>query len=98
MHSLPEVPRSHHASGWDDSCLFHTLELVGMFASYRVLLSKLGNARISHSYSGILAMLAAVCGIYVNWRKVCKKKAGTKHFKTAIERRRSEPNLADKIA
>jgi len=75
--------------GPDDPRLFHTLELVGMFASYRILLSKLGYASISHARSGILAMLAAACGIWSNWRKVRRKNCGTKKFVTTVARRQS---------
>mmetsp|Transcript_14119 Transcript_14119/g.29552 ORF Transcript_14119/g.29552 Transcript_14119/m.29552 type:complete len:387 (+) Transcript_14119:68-1228(+) len=74
--------------GPDDPRLFHTLELVGMAASFRVLLSKLGYVKLSHSRSGLLAMIAAVCGIWVNWRKVRRKKCGTKWFVNDVERRR----------
>eukprot|EP00933_Yihiella_yeosuensis_P075013 TRINITY_DN84141_c0_g1_i1.p1 TRINITY_DN84141_c0_g1~~TRINITY_DN84141_c0_g1_i1.p1 ORF type:complete len:196 (-),score=23.55 TRINITY_DN84141_c0_g1_i1:101-688(-) len=66
--------------GPDDPRLFHTLEIVGMVASFRILLSKLGWTKSTHSRLGLLAMLAAVCGIWSNWRKVRRKKCGTKTF------------------
>mmetsp|Transcript_71753 Transcript_71753/g.214248 ORF Transcript_71753/g.214248 Transcript_71753/m.214248 type:complete len:357 (+) Transcript_71753:46-1116(+) len=75
--------------GPDDARLFHTLELVGMFASYRILLSKLGYVHISHTSSGLLAMVAAICGIWTNWRKVRRKNCGTKRFVPAVTRRQS---------
>eukprot|EP00415_Alexandrium_ostenfeldii_P000576 UN0576 len=78
--------------GPDDGRLFHTLELVGMFASYRILLSKLGYLHISHRNSGLLAMVAAICGIWSNWRKVRRKNCGTKKFVPAVARRRSSLN------
>merc|ERR1712045_383763 len=55
--------------GPDDPRLFHTIELIGMAANFRVLQSKLGFAKASHELLGILAMLASACGIWVNWRK-----------------------------
>jgi|Transcript_1186 hypothetical protein len=76
--------------GPDDPRLFHTLELLGMAASYRILLSKLGFTKLSHSTSGILAMVAAVCGIWSNWRKVRRKNCGTKNFVTVVEKRVSD--------
>mmetsp|Transcript_128876 Transcript_128876/g.358827 ORF Transcript_128876/g.358827 Transcript_128876/m.358827 type:complete len:360 (-) Transcript_128876:175-1254(-) len=75
--------------GLDDARLFHTLELVSMFASYRILLSKLGFLHISHRSSGLLAMLAAACGIWSNWRKVRRKNCGTKKFVTTVARRQT---------
>ncbi|CAE7715840.1 unnamed protein product [Symbiodinium pilosum] len=62
----------------DDPRLFHTVEIVGMVASYRVLLSKLKISTASHARLGLLAMLAAACGIWSNWRKVRRKNCGTK--------------------
>jgi len=76
--------------GPDDPRLFHTLELIGMAANFRILWSKLGYTRMSHEMLGILAMLASACGIWSNWRKVRRKKCGTKQFLTAVERRRAE--------
>ena len=43
----------------EDARLFHTLEIIGMLASYRVLLSKLkilkaSHARLNDSFSGEL--------------------------------------------
>lgn len=75
--------------GPDDPRLFHTLELVGMAASFRILFSKLGYSQISHSRSGLLSMLAAACGIWSNWRKVRRKNFGTKTFITTVERRKT---------
>lgn len=75
--------------GPDDARLFHIIELSGMFASVRVLRSKLGHFKISHTQNGLLSMLAALCGIWSNWRKVRRKKCGSKAFLTTVERRRS---------
>jgi hypothetical protein len=80
--------------GVDDPRIFHALELVGMAASYRVLLSKLKYVKLkSHATSGILAMVAALCGIWSNWRKVRRKKCGTKEFVTVAEKRMSQEKL-----
>merc|ERR1711953_1223844 len=69
----------------DDPRLFHTLELLGMFASFRILLSKLKVMKIhDHSTLGLLAMVAAMCGIFSNWRKVVRKKCGAKPFKPTL--------------
>lgn len=77
--------------GPDDPRVFHTLELIGMFASYRILLSKLHMRPMKfHSVLGILAMVAAICGLWPNWRKVVKKKFGSKKFITIKERRQSD--------
>lgn len=74
--------------GPDDPRLFHSLELVGMFSSYRILLGKLGFVKLkSHATSGMLAMVAALCGIWSNWRKVRRKNCGTKPFVTVVEQR-----------
>lgn len=73
--------------GPDDPRLFHTLELIGMAANFRILWSKLGYALMSHEKLGLLAMLASACGIWSNWRKVRRKNCGTKEFLTAVERR-----------
>jgi len=73
--------------GPDDPRLFHTFELVGMAASYRILLSKLRDWKMSHATSGLLAMVAALCGLWSNWRKVVRKKCGTKPFVTVVEQR-----------
>lgn len=74
--------------GPDDPRLFHTIELVGMFASYRSLLAKLNFVKMkSHRLSGILQMLASICGLWGNWRKVVRKKCGTKPFVTVVEQR-----------
>jgi hypothetical protein len=70
--------------GPDDARLFHILELVGMFASYRVLLSKLKLSKASHARLGLLAMLAAACGVWTNWRKVRRKNCGTKTFAPSL--------------
>lgn len=70
--------------GPDDARLFHTLEIIGMLASYRVLLSKLNIMKASHARLGLLAMLAAACGIWSNWRKVRRKNCGTKSFVASI--------------
>eukprot|EP00438_Fugacium_kawagutii_P033741 Skav209657 [mRNA] locus=scaffold2126:100318:102479:+ [translate_table: standard] len=67
----------------EDARLFHTLEIIGMLASYRVLLSKLHIMKASHARLGLLAMLAAACGIWSNWRKVRRKNCGTKTFVVA---------------
>lgn len=74
--------------GPDDARLFHTLELVGMFANYRILLSKLGYSGASHAKMGLLMMLASACGIWSSWRKVRRKNCGAKTFVTNAERRR----------
>lgn len=74
--------------GPDDPRLFHTLELIGMAASYRVLVSKLNYIKLkSHATSGVLAIVAALCGIWSNWRKVRRKKFGTKAFVTVVDQR-----------
>lgn len=74
--------------GPDDPRLFHTLELVGMAASFRILLSKLKYAKTkSHAHLGLLAIVAALCGIYSNWRKVVRKQCGSKPFVPSVERR-----------
>merc|ERR1712187_747362 len=88
--ALPECSAAGgHFQGLDDPRLFHTLELLGMTASFRVLLSKLKFAKIkSHSRLGLLAMVAAACGIWSNWRKVVRKKCGSKPFIPAVQRRR----------
>mmetsp|Transcript_93606 Transcript_93606/g.274162 ORF Transcript_93606/g.274162 Transcript_93606/m.274162 type:complete len:360 (+) Transcript_93606:62-1141(+) len=88
MAVLSSMVRGSRFQGPDDPRLFHTLELVGMFASYRILLSKLGYVRISHTNSGLLAMVAAICGIWSNWRKVRRKNCGTKKFVPAVVARR----------
>lgn len=75
--------------GPDDPRLFHTLELISMFANYRILRSKLGLLRLTHAELGLLAMLASACGIWSSWRKVRRKKCGTKDFETARLQRRS---------
>lgn len=74
--------------GLDDARLFHTLELIGMAANFRILWSKLGYTRLSHEKLGLLAMLAAAEGIWINWRKVTRKKCGSKDFATDVERRK----------
>jgi len=71
----------------DDPRLFHSLEIIGMLASYRILLSKLGFAKASHARQGLLAMLAAACGIWSNWRKVRRKNCGAKTFAASPPRR-----------
>ena len=38
----------------EDARLFHMLEILGMFASYRVLLSKLKIAKASHARPGVV--------------------------------------------
>lgn len=76
--------------GPDDARLFHTLEIIGMLASYRVLLSKLNILKASHARLGLLAMLAAACGIWSNWRKVRRKKCGTKTFVVASKNQKVE--------
>jgi len=75
--------------GPDDPRLFHSIELLGMAANFRILRSKLGYSRMSHAHLGLLAMLASACGIWSNWRKVVRKKCGTKNFVTTVDRRRS---------
>mmetsp|Transcript_105216 Transcript_105216/g.202072 ORF Transcript_105216/g.202072 Transcript_105216/m.202072 type:complete len:397 (+) Transcript_105216:3-1193(+) len=75
--------------GWDDPRLFHTLELVSIACNFRILLSKLKFVKLkSHATLGLLAMVAALCGIWVNWRKVRKKKFGTKEFESIVAQRR----------
>lgn len=85
--------RSGALQGPDDPRLFHTIELVGMAANFRILWSKLGYRRASHEALGLLAMLASACGIWVNWRKVRRKNCGTKTFPSQAHRIRSEPSL-----
>jgi len=75
--------------GPDDPRLFHTLEIVGMAASFRVLLSKLNVWKEGHARLGLLAIVAAACGIWTNWRKVQRKNCGAKTFVTTTQRRRS---------
>jgi len=82
-------PPAHGFQGLDDPRLFHTIELLGMFANYSILWSKLGFSRLSHTRLGLLAMLASVCGIWSNWRKVVRKRCGTKTFATTLARRPS---------
>lgn len=72
--------------GPDDPRLFHCLELLGMAANFRILAAKLGYAKLSQKSSGLLAMLAACTGTWSNWRKVCRKKCGTKPFLTELRR------------
>jgi len=82
--------RSGEFQGPDDPRLFHTIELAGMAANFRILWSKLGFRRETPQALGLLAMLASACGIWVNWRKVRRKNCGTKEFpKHAISRRQS---------
>jgi len=80
--------RIRSLQGPDDPRLFHSLEIIGMLASYRVLLSKLKIAKASHARLGLLAMLAAACGIWSNWRKVRRKNCGTKSFGIASPQKR----------
>eukprot|EP00928_Gymnodinium_smaydae_P042540 TRINITY_DN28621_c0_g1_i1.p1 TRINITY_DN28621_c0_g1~~TRINITY_DN28621_c0_g1_i1.p1 ORF type:complete len:400 (-),score=58.70 TRINITY_DN28621_c0_g1_i1:165-1364(-) len=84
----PDGQRPSPFEGPDDARLFHTIELIGMAASFRDLLSRLGYAPMSsHSKIGLLGIVSAVCGLWSNWRKVCKDQCGTKYFLTAVERR-----------
>ncbi|CAJ1450410.1 unnamed protein product [Effrenium voratum] len=69
--------------GPDDARLFHSLEILGMLASYQVLLSNLKIHKASVTRLGLLAMLAAACGIWSNWRKVRRKNCGAKTFVVA---------------
>lgn len=71
--------------GPDDPRLFHCLELLGMAANFRILAAKLRYAPLSQKSSGLLAMLAACTGTWSNWRKVRRKKCGTKPFLTLME-------------
>ncbi|CAJ1343629.1 unnamed protein product [Effrenium voratum] len=66
-----------------DARLFHSLEILGMLASYQVLLSNLKIHKASVARLGLLAMLAAACGIWSNWRKVRRKNCGAKTFVVA---------------
>lgn len=75
--------------GPDDPRLFHALELFGMTMSFRVLISKLGYSKETHARLGLLSMCAALCGIWVSWRKVVKKKFGTKKFMPVALTRKS---------
>eukprot|EP00929_Paragymnodinium_shiwhaense_P005406 TRINITY_DN10731_c0_g1_i1.p1 TRINITY_DN10731_c0_g1~~TRINITY_DN10731_c0_g1_i1.p1 ORF type:complete len:372 (-),score=68.39 TRINITY_DN10731_c0_g1_i1:339-1454(-) len=77
--------------GPDDARLFHSIELLGMAASFRDLLSRLGYAPMTSQVQiGGLGILAAMCGLWTNWRKVKKDQFGTKKFQIAVERRQSK--------
>mmetsp|Transcript_11103 Transcript_11103/g.30674 ORF Transcript_11103/g.30674 Transcript_11103/m.30674 type:complete len:354 (-) Transcript_11103:96-1157(-) len=74
--------------GCDDPRLFHTLEIIGMAASLRDLLSRLGVAPLEdHAYIGALGIIGSAVGLWSNWRKVRKDQCGTKQFTTTVERR-----------
>lgn len=74
--------------GPDDPRLYHTIELLGMSASFRDLLSRLDVSPMSSQINiGLLGILSATCGLWSNWRKVRKDQCGTKQFLTVAERR-----------
>eukprot|EP00747_Dinoflagellata_sp_TGD_P168822 gnl/TRDRNA2_/TRDRNA2_196126_c0_seq1.p1 gnl/TRDRNA2_/TRDRNA2_196126_c0~~gnl/TRDRNA2_/TRDRNA2_196126_c0_seq1.p1 ORF type:complete len:412 (+),score=93.44 gnl/TRDRNA2_/TRDRNA2_196126_c0_seq1:75-1310(+) len=81
--------------GPDDARLFHVLEIAGMAASFRVLQARLGFKALSESRCALLDMLAALVGLWSNWRKVCRDKCGTKKFVPTATRRRSLMSTAD---
>lgn len=77
----------------DDPRLFHTLELVGMAASGRILLSRLGFTRaLGRTRAGMLSMLAAACGLWSSWRKIKRKQKKPQRFSPMLRPAKLPPS------
>ena len=80
---LAKIKRTFTLKSVDDPLLFHIFEVVCIVCNLRMLLAKLKApmlAKLSHTTMGALGMVAATIGMWVNWRKVVKKKCGAKQF------------------
>ena len=78
-----KIKRIFSLESVDDPLLFHIFEVVCIVCNLRMLLAKLKApmlAKLSHTTMGALGMIAATIGMWVNWRKVVKKKCGAKQF------------------